>query len=318
MATRGRVRDADRMSATGQLREATEDDLDAVLDLVVLSDLAELGEATTTIEEVRTGLATDSAGAVVEDDSGRLVGYAWVDHEPGHATMVGDITLRPGVEEPAAEMLLGWLRAKAHEIGPDVALHTFTDSTNLTKRRLYEAAGATLIRRYFRMEVRFETGPPLPVPELGEGIEIRGVARTDADLRAMHEVVDVAFLDHFGHERGSYETWLRRIPEGSASDLSLWWIATVAGEPAAGLYGSVIPGAGYVDTLGTLRAHRRKGLARALLLTSFAEFHRRGLPKVLLGVDATNPTGALGLYESAGMKVAHEGWRYEVPTAATA
>jgi hypothetical protein len=50
-----------------------------------------------------------------------------------------------------------------------------------------------------------------------------------------------------------------------------------------------------------------------LLLTSFREFHRRGFRKVVLGVDSANPTGALGLYESAGMKAEHEGLRYELP-----
>jgi ribosomal protein S18 acetylase RimI-like enzyme len=81
---------------------------------------------------------------------------------------------------------------------------------------------------------------------------------------------------------------------------------------AAGLYGSELPAAGYVDSLGTLRAYRGRGLGRALLLTSFAEFYRRGHRKVTLGVDAESPTGALGLYESAGMTAEQEGWRYEL------
>jgi mycothiol synthase len=87
----------------------------------------------------------------------------------------------------------------------------------------------------------------------------------------------------------------------------------VAGEPAAGLYGSTLPAAGYVDTLGTLRPYRGQGIGRALLLTAFAEYYRRGLRKVVLGVDATSATGALDLYQSAGMKAEHEGLRYELP-----
>jgi ribosomal protein S18 acetylase RimI-like enzyme len=49
------------------------------------------------------------------------------------------------------------------------------------------------------------------------------------------------------------------------------------------------------------------------MLTSFAEFHRRGARKVLLGVDADNPTGAVALYESLGMVAVLEGLRYELP-----
>jgi ribosomal protein S18 acetylase RimI-like enzyme len=62
-----------------------------------------------------------------------------------------------------------------------------------------------------------------------------------------------------------------------------------------------------------LREFRGRGLGRALLHTAFAEFRRRGLPKAGLSVDATNPTGALGLYESVGMTVEHEDVRYSLP-----
>jgi ribosomal protein S18 acetylase RimI-like enzyme len=68
---------------------------------------------------------------------------------------------------------------------------------------------------------------------------------------------------------------------------------------------------GCVDTLGTLREFRGRGLGRALMLTSFAEFHRRGVRKVILGVDVDNSTGAVELYQSLGMKPVIEGLRYE-------
>jgi GNAT superfamily N-acetyltransferase len=54
---------------------------------------------------------------------------------------------------------------------------------------------------------------------------------------------------------------------------------------------------------------RRRGIALALLRTAFAEFHRRGIPRAELGVDAENPTGATRLYERAGMDVAF-GWEF--------
>jgi mycothiol synthase len=166
------------------------------------------------------------------------------------------------------------------------------------------------------MQISVEDRPPASVPPLAAGVEISGVTSNDAELRAMFGVVDTAFMDHFGHEQESYEDWADHTI-GIAPDFGLWWLARVDGVPAAGLYGSEMPTAGYVDTLGTLREFRGRGLGRALLLTAFAEFHRRGLPKVVLGVDATSPTGALGLYESAGMTAQREGWRYELPRSLT-
>ena len=60
-------------------------------------------------------------------------------------------------------------------------------------------------------------------------------------------------------------------------------------------------GGGYVGALGVARPWRGKGLGRALLLRTFAEFYARGAPRVTLGVDAENPTGATKLYEGVGM-----------------
>lgn len=40
-----------------------------------------------------------------------------------------------------------------------------------------------------------------------------------------------------------------------------------------------------------------------MLRESFAEFERRGLPRVRLNVDSDNLTGAVSLYERVGMRV---------------
>jgi ribosomal protein S18 acetylase RimI-like enzyme len=59
---------------------------------------------------------------------------------------------------------------------------------------------------------------------------------------------------------------------------------------------------GWISGLGVVRSHRRRGLARAILLTAFNDFFRRGQHSVALGVDADSLTGATRLYESAGMR----------------
>ena len=51
------------------------------------------------------------------------------------------------------------------------------------------------------------------------------------------------------------------------------------------------------------RPWRKRGIGLALLRHSFNEFYRRGKRKVGLGVDAQNLTGALRLYEGAGMHI---------------
>ena len=63
--------------------------------------------------------------------------------------------------------------------------------------------------------------------------------------------------------------------------------------------------------LGVRRPWRRRGLGRALLLEAFARFRERGCHAAALGVDGENTTGAVRLYESVGMRVAHRADVYE-------
>lgn len=301
------------MSTGLTLREITADDAQDVLDLVQLADIAEVGEPNTPMSEVLADANRPEVFAVgIDDPQGGLAAYAWVEHPPGHTKVYGDITIRPGGDMDVALVMLDWVRAKVREVGPGLPLHAFSDSGNSLKVKLYEGAGGELIRRFYRMGITLDDDWSPTLPDLGGDVEIRVVTPGEADQRAMHAVVDVAFRDHFGHEQETYEEWAKHTLTGSTADLSLWWLATVDGEPAAGLYAAELVGVGCVDVLGTLRAHRGRGLGRALLLTSFAEFHRRGFRKVVLGVDATSPTGALDLYKSVGMTPDHEGWRYEL------
>jgi ribosomal protein S18 acetylase RimI-like enzyme len=300
------------VSAQPTLRPITAEDTQHVLDLVILNDIAEVGEPSTTMAEIEADVASDRVFAVgIDHPDGGLAAYAWVEHPPEVSKVYADVVVRPGGGVELARPLLDWARRRSAEIAPTLLLYMFADSGNKAKTRLYDAAGGRMVRTFYRMAIDLDPEQPVEIPVLGEGVEIRGVSSDEADLRAVYRVVDTAFLDHFGGEHESYEEWLRNALSGSTADLSLWWLATVDGNAASALYAAELPSAGYVDTLGTLREYRGRGLGRALLLTSFAELYRRGYRKVTLGVDAASPTGALGLYESAGMRVAHEGWRYE-------
>jgi ribosomal protein S18 acetylase RimI-like enzyme len=296
------------------IRDATDADADRVLELITVDDIARLGEPETTITEIETDFANQhQRGAVLETAAGELVGYVWVEHPTTHSLVWGDIVARPGADSQVPRLLLDWLLTQAHEVARGHEMHVFAYTTERSKRALYESAGGEVVRHSYRMGVETE-GLRFEVPPLRDGVAIRPV--TEADLPAMHEVVDTAFLDHYAHEREPYDEWLRQSAEGVYSDLSLWWLATVDGEPAAGLYGGISHASGYIDTLGTLRAYRGLGLGRALLLTSLAEYQRRGVNRVTLGVDATNPTGAVHLYESVGMRIEREGLRYQLPNPA--
>ncbi|HET8846927.1 MAG TPA: GNAT family N-acetyltransferase, partial [Ktedonobacteraceae bacterium] len=103
---------------------------------------------------------------------------------------------------------------------------------------------------------------------------------------------------------GIYENWYRRqITDNETFDPTLWFIA-VEGDTVAGfaLCGHYLQDS-IVSDLGVRRPWRRKGLGLALLHHAFGELYRRGISKVVLGVDSENLTGATRLYERAGMRI---------------
>jgi mycothiol synthase len=81
------------------------------------------------------------------------------------------------------------------------------------------------------------------------------------------------------------------------------------GEDVAGAAVLVVEeGTLWVDQLAVDRAHRGRGLARALLVHAFAIAWRAGLRRCRLSTDSR--TDARGLYEHVGMRVARTSWEY--------
>jgi ribosomal protein S18 acetylase RimI-like enzyme len=66
-----------------------------------------------------------------------------------------------------------------------------------------------------------------------------------------------------------------------------------------------------VRILGVIPEYRQRGVGQALLRHTFREFANRGFDAVGLGVDAENPTGAVRVYERAGMRVERTSMIYE-------
>jgi len=68
---------------------------------------------------------------------------------------------------------------------------------------------------------------------------------------------------------------------------------------------------GWLHSVFTRRPWRKRGLANVLINRSLAAIRDRGMDTGILGVDADNPTGALGLYERNGFVVAERStaWR---------
>ena len=185
-------------------------------------------------------------------------------------------------------------------------------------RALLEAAGFEVARWFFDM-VR-PTLDDVDEIALPEGLEIRPI---DASLaRAVWDADVDAFEDHWGgfdHSEENFRRWL----DDPKTDLSLWIIAFDGDEIAGGIINSIddeqnaelAVDRGWLNSVFTRRAWRRRGLATALVARSLEELRARGMTSAALGVDAENPHDALGLYERLGFVVDQRAAAWRKPLA---
>lgn len=247
-------------------------------------------------------------------DDGLLVAYADVgDGGPQRTRYWIDLRLRPGAVDEVGHALLDAMERRAAETAaPGALLRGFQAAADEAAGRVYEGRGYRLFRHSLRMEISLAQEPPAPV--WPDGITVR--TGRPSELARIHQAVDEAFSDHWEHEPQSLEDWEHWF-HGPNQDPSLWFLAEDAGEIAGAClcrpHESGEHDAGYVMSLGVRRPWRRRGLALALLRHAFGEFRRRGQARVCLGVDAENTTGAVRLYERAGMRVARQHNLYEKP-----
>lgn len=306
---------------TPTLRRLGDADAVAALEVARLCDIAEIGEVDTDLEDIQQDLHAPEARwwGVDRDrasgEGGDLEAFAWVSKPPAQLALHGDVRVRPGADPALGQVLLEQVRRDAGEIDPSRPLHLFAHVDDVRTRSWFKAADGRIVRHFWRMVIDLGDEPPVLV--VPDGVVVRDVVDTDEDKRTVADIVHTAFRDHFGHVDGedpSYESFLERTHGASGFDLALWGLALVEGQPAAAVICREFPDMGFVSTLGTLREFRGRGLGRALLLKSFRTFHARGRRRVALGVDAANPTGAVGLYESVGMRAEHSWALYEIST----
>ena len=135
----------------------------------------------------------------------------------------------------------------------------------------------------------------------------------------VHELLGEAFADTNDFRPTPYDEWTGWALDPKRFDRDFWFLVLSGDEAVAvavcepqRIGESEL---GWVESLAVHRAWRRRGFGRALLLHSFRAFHARGRTAAGLSVDAENPTGAVHLYESLGMRPVRTRVIYEKPLA---
>jgi mycothiol synthase len=293
-----------------KLRPPTLADAEAIAAIFNEASMALYGSTVVSADEARLwldapGFDLQRDAVVAEAEDGSVAGYGDLSDPSRVGRLIWiDVQTRLGATDVAA-VLLDELEPRAEaRLAPDGRLKAYIAERNRALAGVIEARGYSLVRHSFRMEADLGADPVDPV--WPGGISVREF-RPGADDQRVYKAQEETFADQTDYEPLTYEEW-RHWSFWEPFDPDLWFLAEDGDELAGILLARSERGGdqtlGWVSVLGVRGPWRRRGLGRALLLHSFRALRARGKPRVGLGVDASNPTGAVQLYEAAGMRVA--------------
>jgi GNAT superfamily N-acetyltransferase len=193
--------------------------------------------------------------------------------------------------------LLIWSEAAARRDGTG-ELYQVTSDRDVEGSALLERHGYVEKATAWVLKIALADAPISPTLPSGYAFSAFVPGR---DERPLYEVIETSFRDIADREDQTFEEWSRHTLGRSDFDPSLISFVVHDGVPVGAAIGFVFFGEGWVDRLGVARAHRRLGLGRALLEESFRTFRERGLERAALSTNSD--TGALGLYQRAGMHI---------------
>jgi mycothiol synthase len=240
-----------------------------------------------------------AGGEVDPEQRGRGIGRALLRHNIRHQQARAERESAPGATSQPERRLESW---------------AFESQSRRT--RLLESEGFQVVRWFFEM-LRPDLDDIADMPMPG-GLEIRPVL--PEQHRAIWDADVEAFRDHWGAMEDT-EHGFSRFFSGPEFRPELWRVAW-DGDQVAGVVMNRIMTTfnqesgerrGELAGVSVRRPWRGRGLARALVADSLRGLRDDGMTSAVLGVDAENPIGALGVYEANGFAVHRKGLNYRRP-----
>ena len=307
------------------VRPPAEADAEKILALVAAQNIAAVGFADYTLDDMvdeltEPGFVPETDGWLVHFGK-TVIGYGTIFGRGDHQLLDIDV-ISP--DRMVGEWLLGQIERRAVEMGrahdqAEVSLDTSVYRADEAKRSLLGDHGFAPGTAYHRM--RIDHDGPVEPPEIPADVVIRRGAPDEASRRAAYELHMATFEGQFGYVWRPYDEWHAAREAWTSFDWSQLTIAEVDGRPVAFVENTSEfvedTDCNYIGRLGVLEEARGRGLAKLLLRDAFATDAAAGRAGTILHVDTNNPTPALGLYLSVGMKaiLALEVWRRTLATA---
>jgi mycothiol synthase len=285
------LRQSVRMAWTTRI--CTPEDAPAVLVAFNALDVAEFGQPVMDLDEVTSALQADLAWVAVD---GEVVGFASVSAK-GECETVADPSYDPALREALLDLVIGEGRALGartleHWAGPGMRV----------SGPLLEARGFVHARTSWELRRELVN---LSAPAWPDGVEL-AVFEPARDGRGVWTLVTEAFATGGFSKQRPYDEW---------AAMMLVDVEVVCAVHDGKLVGCATVGTrlgeGHVRQLAVASEARGTGLGRALLLEAFHRSAAAGRTSLTLDVDGDNE-GARRLYDSVGMTVTQEYWRWDL------
>lgn len=241
----------------------------------------------------------EACSRVAESD-GRVEGMVLVTRRPGDDGTVTRVeaAVAPGADAALLQSLTRWGLGLSRAAGARVAQVWSPHGRD----EWLAGLGLEPVRPWWRMDRTLAEQLPQVAPVDG----YRLLDPLAVPSSAWAKVFNLAFADHWRYWPRAETTF----QIGEQPELALM-AADAGGEPAAMALCEIVTyrldprpqPVGIVGSVGTLPAHRRRGLARWLVAESLVRLRAAGARTASLFVDGKNETRAADLYEDLGFRV---------------
>lgn len=295
---------------TTAIRLFTWDDLPAIANAMNTYSESLGRPGTMTVEQVEQSWRSpynhpDRDCFVALDADNHLIGFTIADLLDDPARAIGVYNVPPTFRDVADDLIHAaenhFVSMANERVAPGTSLNMQwrVSDKDATALALLAEGGYQHVRAFYTMQITLDQ--PIDPVSLPDGFTLSPF--TPDHLEALFAAKTETFRDHWGEQDQTLEEWHIDINQPEF-DPSLWWIA-YSGDDIAGMVLSraTSPTSAWVDIVGVRRAWRQRGLAYTLLRQCFAEYQRRSVQNVYLGVDTGSLSNAVALYERAGMHV---------------
>lgn len=310
-----------------QLVAPTLDDSDRITLLINRSEafdgvprILDSDELREELEAPNIDLQRDGRLVVVD---GELVAWVLVDHTPSGE--VQERAIIGGNVDPAhrgrciGRTLMSWALEHAtnqlaridNDLPKYIRVYGYEQITDL--HHLLTRMGLTQVRWFEELLMPLDLRPGVIHPGLDEAHGVSIIPWPAERCEELRTVKNTAFADHWGSTPNSVGDWDSRV-NGFGSLLDLSFAAIDESGALVGLClnrhfpaDEALSGRrdGWIDTLGTLKEWRGRGIASSLVRRSLEAFAGAEFTHAAIGVDSASPTGASRLYRALGFELQH-------------